>query len=345
MTADAGTRPDDPFGAITALSARNRVEPDHVTEEQLVRRRLEAFAALDRTPRSVASWPPVVDDVFGDRTGPPEITRDELSATLLHAAIQHHGCLLVRGLLAPASIERLVDDVERAFAAFDESERVVPDAADPLVPVPPWFVPFEPGPGELVIGEPWDPLIPRRWARSGGALYAVDAPRALFDVLEAFDGAGLPAVLEEYLGERAAISVKKVALRRTTGDLDAEWWHQDGAFLGEQTRALNVWVALSECGVDAPGLDIVDRRLDHVVETGTGDARFDWSVGSQTVARVSEGKPLARPVFGPGDALLFDHLLLHKTAVDPAMTQIRYAIETWFFTPSTFPIDQIPLAY
>ncbi len=33
------------------------------------------------------------------------------------------------------------------------------------------------------------------------------------------------------------------------------------------------------------------------------------------------------------------------TALNPAMTETRYAVETWFFAPSSFPIDQIPLAY
>ena len=37
-----------------------------------------------------------------------------------------------------------------------------------------------------------------------------------------------------------------------------------------------------------------------------------------------------RPVFAPGDALLFDELLLHRTAA-AARTQDRYAIESWFF--------------
>ena len=52
-----------------------------------------------------------------------------------------------------------------------------------------------------------------------------------------------------------------------------------------------------------------------------------------------------RPVFGPGDALLFDHLFLHRTAISPTMTRPRHAMETWFFAPSTYPDGQIPLVY
>ena len=43
------------------------------------------------------------------------------------------------------------------------------------------------------------------------------------------------------------------------------------------------------------------------------------------------------PEFSPGDALLFDHLFLHRTGVAPGMTRERWAIETWFFAPSTLP--------
>ena len=51
------------------------------------------------------------------------------------------------------------------------------------------------------------------------------------------------------------------------------------------------------------------------------------------------------PIFEPGDALLFDDFFLHQTGVSPGMTQQRYAIETWFFAPSTYPHDQIPILF
>ncbi len=54
--------------------------------------------------------------------------------------------------------------------------------------------------------------------------------------------------------------------------------------------------------------------------------------------------PILRPIFEPGDALLFDELFLHKTASDPEMRNPRYAIENWFFGASAFPGDYVPLA-
>ena len=79
------------------------------------------------------------------------------------------------------------------------------------------------------------------------------------------------------------LSANKCTLRRVPIDANTDW-HQDGAFLGAGIRALNVWLALSDCGVDAPGLDLVPRRFDDVLETGTGGAIFDWAVGPDVVA-------------------------------------------------------------
>ena len=50
-----------------------------------------------------------------------------------------------------------------------------------------------------------------------------------------------------------------------------------------------------------------------------------------------------RPLFAPGDVLLFDHLFLHRTASEPTMTDTRYAIESWFFAPSAYPEKQVPI--
>jgi hypothetical protein len=125
--------------------------------------------------------------------------------------------------------------------------------------------------------------------------------------------------------------------------------------MGHGIRSLNVWLALSHCGDDAPGLDVVGRRLDELVQTGDG-AFADWGVKPHVAAQVGAGA-ITRPIFDPGDALLLDHLTLHRTAVDAGMMNDRYAIETWLFAPSTYdamttavgqtykPRDQLPILY
>jgi ectoine hydroxylase-related dioxygenase (phytanoyl-CoA dioxygenase family) len=165
----------------------------------------------------------------------------------------------------------------------------------------------------------------------------------MFDVLDLLERKGLRDILSDYLGERPGLSVKKCTLRRVPVDTGTDW-HQDGAFLGPDIRTVNVWLALTDCGVEAPGLDLVPKRLD-LLETGTEGAQFDWSVGPGVVERVSTDCGVVRPFFSAGDALLFDERHLHRTGVSPGMTTERYAIETWFFAPSRYPHPQVPIAF
>jgi hypothetical protein len=330
-TADALARDRRRLDAIDMVTAANRTHRDPRLERRLVSLRHNAFAEVVVSP-GLPTWPPAPPDLFGETGGLPEVCGSDLSAETLASGIVRHGCLLVRGLIPPRTVARLKDDIDEAFAALDAHSH-----GAPVSETTPWFVPFMPAPG-FSIGPD------RKWVTDGGGVWAVDSPRAMFDVLEAFDEIGLAKPLTGYLGERPALSVKKWTLRRvpTTSGTN---WHQDGAFLGNDIRTVNVWLTLSQCGETAPGLDVVARRFDRLAETGTGGALFDWSVGESVVRRVADGAPILRPVFGPGDALLFDNMFLHRTAADPAMTQTRYAIESWFFAPSRYPHDQVPLVF
>ncbi len=103
--------------------------------------------------------------------------------------------------------------------------------------------------------------------------------------------------------------------------------------MGAEVRALNVWLALSERGVAAPSIDLVPRRIEEIMTPGTDDAVRILRIVGDAAARVAGPDGWCRPSFRPGDALLFDDKLLHRTGGDPEMTQTRYAIETWFFAP------------
>jgi hypothetical protein len=94
---------------------------------------------------------------------------------------------------------------------------------------------------------------------------------------------------------------------------------------------------LTDCGVDAPSLDVVPRRPAGVLPTGVNQAWQSWTVSELTVAEVLDDPPVVRPVFEPGDALLFDHLLVHRTGTAEGMQKVRYAVENWFFAPSAYP--------
>jgi hypothetical protein len=330
-TVDAMVRDGRRLDAIDTVTIANRTQRDPRLEQRLVNLRHNAFADLVPSP-GLRTWPPSPPDLFEGTIGLPEVCGRDLSAETLASGIIRHGCLLVRGLIPPHTVARLKDDIDEVFAALDAHSQ-----GAPVSETTPWFSPFMPKPGYSIGPD-------RKWVTDGGGVWAVDSPRAMFDVLEAFEEIGLAEPLTGYLGERPALSVKKWTLRRvpTTSGTN---WHQDGAFLGDDIRTVNVWLTLSHCGDTAPGLDVVARRFDRLAQTGTAGAYFDWSVGDPVVQQVADGAPILRPVFGPGDALLFDNMFLHRTAADPTMTQTRYAIESWFFAPSRYPNDQVPLVF
>lgn len=256
-----------------------------------------------------------------------EIDGATLNPAVLRAGILKGGCVLVRGLVDRDSAQRLAEQIDRCFI-----ERARHDADRPFNER--YYVPFEHDPRRGV-------RLLREWIKEGGGVLAVDSPLVSFQTEELLRTAGLPEIVEGYLGEPPLISGDKTTLRKADPSVGGAW-HQDGKFMGH-VRALNLWLALSHCGNDAPGLDLVPRRLDRHVATQTDEATLLNQVSQRTAEETAGGLPILRPIFEPGDALLFDELFLHKTASEPSMRRPRYAIESWFFAPSGFPIDYVPL--
>lgn len=255
----------------------------------------------------------------------PEIPADQLTAGVLRAGILRDGCVLVRGLVSRADAERVAAEIDRAFA-----ERTNGDgSADG------YYEEFQPDPR-------FGASLGRAWIEKGGGLLAADSPRLWAEMVELFEQAQLRELVSSYLGEPAVISVHKTTLRKAEPAVPGAW-HQDGFFMGP-VRALNAWLPLTRCGDQAPGLDIVPRRLESYIATGTEGAKLSWTISDEVAGEAAGDGGVIRPTFEPGDALLFDELFLHKTGSDPSMTRARFAIESWFFGGSSFPADYAPLA-
>ena len=334
VAVDALEREGRFLDAIDVLNRANQQMRDPEIERRLVEVRHAAFDEVAQHDVPAVPPPSGSADVRWTN-GVPTVSPEALTPEAVRAGIDAGGCLHVPGLVPPALVDRLVDDIDRAIAGYDANA-----AGAPASETAPWFVPFRPGEryreGYNVRGK-------RASVRAGGGAWTTDSPRTLYDLTDTFDRVGLTPVIRGFLGERPVMSVSKGTLRRVPLTTVNAAWHQDGAFLGTPIRTLNVWLALSPAGVDAPGLDLLPRRLDGIVEPGTDGAIFPWAVAPDMVERAAEGTPVLRPVFAPGDALLFDELFLHRTACEPEMTRERYAIETWLFAPSAYPGKQIPL--
>jgi hypothetical protein len=317
--------------AIEVLTEENRRQRDPAVEERLARVRHRAYEQV-RGEQGLEVWPPPADDLFPGVVGPPEVPASELTTELLRSGIANHGSLLVRGLLSPARVAQLVDDIDRAFDGYDANE----DGA-PLSETTPWFVPME-----TASGFAMDP-IEQMLLRKAGGVHTGDSPRALFDLLDALDEVGLIDVVRSHFGETPLTSLNKGVLRKV---LEANpTWHQDGCYLGEDIHAVNLWIALTDCGGDtqAPGLDMMPTRIGRLLPGGTHGAVHPQAIGHAVVMEAGDGLEWTRPYFAAGDAILFDQVYVHSTDKREGLTDLRYAIETWFFTPSTFPDNQIPI--
>jgi len=120
-------------------------------------------------------------------------------------------------------------------------------------------------------------------------------------------------------------------------------WHQDGAlrhdFIAHWGRpgpadALlelrTLWIALTPgCGSRAPGLQWVDAALDELV--------LPTELGAEAVATRFGAASFRHAELEPGDALLFDGHLLHRTHLTPAMTEARLSLELRFFRADALP--------
>jgi hypothetical protein len=317
--------------AIDVLGLANHGVSDPVLERRLAQLRYAAFEHLE-TGTAFERWPVPVSDL--DTDGPPcipEVELARLDAEAVRRNILAHGTVCVRSLLHEDQVQVFVAGIDKALEVRSEGPAAgLQEGQSWLAPLP------------LPVAEAQS--LGRHWVAGSGGVLAADSPRLLALMFETYEQVGLRRVVTDYLGERPVLSANKCTLRRVPLTAKTDW-HQDGAFLGHGIRALNIWIALSDCGVDAPGLDLLPRRLDHIVETGTGGAIFDWAVGPVVVEKLAAHAPVVRPEFRAGDALLFDDMFLHRTAIEPTMTRPRYAIESWFFAPTSYPSGQVPLVW
>jgi ectoine hydroxylase-related dioxygenase (phytanoyl-CoA dioxygenase family) len=119
-------------------------------------------------------------------------------------------------------------------------------------------------------------------------------------------------------------------------------WHQDGAlgydFVANPSGSSDAssllplttcWIALTPCGVDAPGLELIGAPCVellglHALEDAALRARFDPTA-------------FERPNLAAGDALLFVGAVPHRTHVAPSMRRTRTSLELRFFGPPAQP--------
>ncbi|MCC5953275.1 MAG: phytanoyl-CoA dioxygenase family protein [Acidimicrobiia bacterium] len=239
--------------------------------------------------------------------GLPELDATLLSTDVLAAGIQHRGAVVVRSMLRHRHVDRLRDHLGH-----------------------------EPRP--IVVG-------PRR-GHAGPAVDRTAVTTAMNDLFAAYGDAGLPELVTEYLGDRPVAVKSRTLLKRNPRPRPSSpglGWHQDGAFFGGRCHALNVWTALTPCGLDRSSLGIVPTRVPRVLghKPGTYNLNAD---GRRQLKGLLTRHPMEVPVLEPGDALLFDELTLHRTSPPGTNTApFRDVAITWLFAPDRVPGHTTPI--
>jgi hypothetical protein len=250
--------------------------------------------------------------VYDDPNSLPEVDAAALSADILARAIETRGALIIRNLVPRAVAAALDDTTKLVFAAMD-AKRCEADVYEPS-------------------SDP-DIAATHKFIADVGCGLMVNSPRALAQTMAAYEQYGVIDLLTQQLGERPVLSSKKATLRRTSPRFKhSDVWHQDGAFMGGDLRVTNVWLALTDCGVNSASVELATRRFNSVIAPDYGVAVTAEMAAALSPATVS-------PKCAAGDALMFDHLCLHRTAMSPAYVEERRALETWFFAPSRYPHD------
>ena len=317
---------DELLAEIQKLTAENQERRSTETEARLLHLRHLVGIGMTEAANGRPEFAQPDEASLPSADGLPEIAAADVTPELLRAGILRDGCLLVRGLVSREAALHFADQIDRAF---EERERHDQGGK----PADGYYEEFSPE-------ARYDGMTSRSWIKEGGGVLAVDSPLLSFEMIEMFERAGIQELVEGYLGERGLISGEKTTLRKAEPQIPGAW-HQDGAFMGD-VRALNLWLSLSRCGDESPGLDILPRRLDYLVATQTDEAVLSYQISQAKAEEAAGETPIIRPIFEPGDALFFDELFLHQTGSDPSMPKPRYAIESWFFGASAFP-EYIPV--
>lgn len=251
---------------------------------------------------------------------------DPAATASLLRDLSARSCVMLRNFISAEEAGRLAEIGRRCFAETDENlARTL--RGEPQIPSIY---------SKLRDAEQGVRLGNDRSMRIFGGMPIETVPYAGYELFKLLRASGLLPLVESYVGGRPLISGQKCTLR--LGDKDApvrHVFHQDGAFLGgEAARTMNIWIALTEAGIDAPGLEVFPDRVLEIMPVGEQGATVSWEMNEErTYARLGRDS-MSIPAFQPGDALIFDQMCVHRTHVRPEMTKLRLAYECWFFPPN-----------
>lgn len=252
----------------------------------------------------------------------PIVAADDLTPALFEALMRRHSCLLVRALFGASDVAALRGAAADTYRVYDEVMAKI--AAGDQPPADASYVTadgFGKSRGELAN------------FRRFGSLVLGFCPHATGVISTTLSRNPIKNCIERYLAGPIGLSLNSSSVRLSEISNDVRRvFHQDGNFLGgADTETVNCWIALDDCGEDAPGLEVFPERVGELLPAGEQGAVAAWEI-AEPVAYGRMGADKAWfPRFRAGDAFVFDHMHVHRTHLTERMTRDRFAIESWIF--------------
>ena len=148
-------------------------------------------------------------------------------------------------------------------------------------------------------------------------------------MLSLISASPIRTAIESFYGENVAIPLNHALLRyyyaaeSQYGHISP--FHQDLVGIDARARVTSWW-PLDRCGVNAPGLEILDVKLDSLVPVDADGADKEFGISADRLI-AQFGDRLIHPEFEPGDVALFLNTTPHRTFVTSDMDQERYSFE------------------
>lgn len=252
----------------------------------------------------------------------PIIEAADLTPERFAGLLRAHSCLLARGLFDRADVLRLRDAATKTYGVYDRGMAAIKAGAEP--------------PSDVNIitadgfGKSRDELAN---FRRFGSLVLGFCPYAVGVVSTVLSKSQIKGCVEAYFDQPIGLSLNSSSVRLSEiGNDIRRVFHQDGSFLGgADAETINCWIALDDCGVDAPGLEVFPQRVKELLPVGGPGAVTSWEVSESDAYDRMGADQAWFPTFKAGDAFIFDHMHLHRTHLTEAMTRDRFAAECWMF--------------
>ncbi len=238
--------------------------------------------------------------------GPGPFSADELASVL-----DRHGVAVVRGGLPEHDCQALLPRLEHNLAQAYVPNQPPGDSTELNVPLHFFCDSSETAALAARFAEIREqPIAAWHWALEG-VVSTDDVWRrisGMTTILEAVaKRLGGPLAIDRSLGYARA---KLASQRRVLP------FHQDARTGYWEIPTIAMWMPLVACGVDAPGLEVVPRRLHSLFPVGLYGGRERADYQSYPASAIDDLIPpwaVLAPLLEPGDVLLFDSYVLHRT--------------------------------